>query len=37
MEVALSVNFSELQYVNVVYNKFANEQAGVEAQQKKDE
>jgi rod shape-determining protein MreC len=37
MEVALSVNFSELQYVNVVYNKFANEQAGLEAQQKKDE
>ncbi len=37
MEVALSVDFSKLQYVEVVDNKFAHEQAGVEAQQKKDE
>jgi rod shape-determining protein MreC len=37
MEVALSVNFSKLQYVNVVNNKFAIEQAKLEAQQKKDE
>jgi len=37
MEVALSVDFSDLQYVNVVINKFAQEQAGLEAQRKKDE
>ncbi|MGZ3871666.1 MAG: rod shape-determining protein MreC [Mucilaginibacter sp.] len=37
MEVALAVDFSKLQYVNVVENKFATEQAGLEAQQKKDE
>jgi rod shape-determining protein MreC len=37
MEVALSVDFSKLQYVNVVINKFAQEQAGLEAQKKKDE
>jgi len=37
MEVALSVDFSKLQYVNVVDNKFAKEQEGLEAQQKKDE
>lgn len=37
MEVALAVDFSKLQYVDVVDNKFANEQAGLEAQQKKDE
>jgi len=37
MEVALSVDFNRLQYVNVVTNKFAKEQAGLEAQQKKDE
>jgi rod shape-determining protein MreC len=37
MEVALAVDFSKLQYVNVVDNKFAKEQAGLEAQQKKDE
>jgi rod shape-determining protein MreC len=37
MEVALSVDFSKLQYVNVVNNKYALEQAGLEAQQKKDE
>jgi rod shape-determining protein MreC len=37
MEVALAVDFSKLQYVDVVDNKFANEQSGLEAQQKKDE
>jgi len=37
MEVALSVDFSKLHYVDVVVNKFAKEQAGLEAQQKKDE
>ena len=37
MEVALSVDFSRLQYVDVVVNKFATEQTGLEAQQKKDE
>lgn len=37
MEVGLSVNFSRLQYVNVVNNKFALEQAKLEAQEKKDE
>jgi rod shape-determining protein MreC len=37
MEVGLSVDFSRLQYVNVVHNKFALEQAGLEAQRKKDE
>jgi len=37
MEVALSVNFSKLQYVDVVVNKLAQEQAGLEAQEKKDE
>ena len=37
MEVALSVDFSKLQYVDVVVNKLAQEQAGLEAQQKKDE
>ncbi|MES2275090.1 MAG: rod shape-determining protein MreC [Bacteroidota bacterium] len=37
MEVALSVDFSKLQYVNVVTNKFGNEQAKLEALQKKDE
>jgi rod shape-determining protein MreC len=37
MEVAIAVDFSKLQYVDVVDNKFANEQAGLEAQQKKDE
>jgi rod shape-determining protein MreC len=37
MEVALAVDFSKLQYVDVVVNKLANEQAGLEAQQKKDE
>ena len=37
MEVALAVNYSTLQYVYVVDNKFANEQTGLEAQQKKDE
>lgn len=34
MEVKLSVNFSDLQYVNVVDNKFAKEQAALEAQKK---
>jgi rod shape-determining protein MreC len=37
MEVALAVDFSKLEYVNVVENKFAKEQAGLEAQKKKDE
>lgn len=37
MEVALAVDFSKLQYVNVVIDKFADEQAGLEAQEKKDE
>ncbi|GAB3911642.1 rod shape-determining protein MreC [Mucilaginibacter boryungensis] len=37
MEVGLSVDFSRLQYVNVVNNKFALEQATLEAQRKKDE
>lgn len=37
MEVTLAVDFSKLQYVDVVINKFAEEQAGLEAQQKKDE
>jgi rod shape-determining protein MreC len=37
MELTLSVDFSKLQYVNVVDNKFAKEQEGLEAQQKKDE
>ncbi|MDO3642621.1 MAG: rod shape-determining protein MreC [Mucilaginibacter sp.] len=37
MEVALAVDFSKLQYVDVVENKFGQEQEGVEAQQKKDE
>jgi len=37
MELTLAVDFSKLQYVNVVDNKFAKEQEGLEAQQKKDE
>lgn len=37
MEVALSVDFSKLQYVYVIINRFAQEQAGLEAQEKKDE
>jgi rod shape-determining protein MreC len=37
MEVKLAVDYGKLQYVNVVVNKFAEEQAGLEAQQKKDE
>lgn len=37
MEIALSVDFNKLQYVNVVINKFAKEQAGLEAGQKKNE
>jgi rod shape-determining protein MreC len=37
MEVRLAVDFSKLQYVDVVINKFAVEQAGLEAQEKKDE
>jgi rod shape-determining protein MreC len=37
MEVTFDVDFGKLQYVDVVDNKFAKEQAGVEAQQKKDE
>ncbi len=34
MEVKLSVEFGDLQYVNVVNNKFAQEQAALEAQKK---
>jgi|SRR6185312_11433004 len=34
MEVALSVDFSKLQYVDVVVNKLAKEQGGLEAQEK---
>ncbi|MBD1393158.1 rod shape-determining protein MreC [Mucilaginibacter glaciei] len=37
MEVALAVDFSKLQYVYVIVNRFAQEQAGLEAQEKKDE
>lgn len=37
MEVKLAVDYGKLQYVDVVVNKFAEEQAGLEAQQKKDE
>ncbi|MDB5129019.1 rod shape-determining protein MreC [Mucilaginibacter sp.] len=37
MEVALAVDFSKLEYVYVVINRFAPEQAGLEAQEKKDE
>ena len=37
MDVTFSVDFSKLQYVNVVDNKFALEQAGLEAQEKKNE
>jgi rod shape-determining protein MreC len=35
MEVALAVDFSKLEYVYVVVNKFALEQTGLEAQEKK--
>ncbi|HVS90659.1 MAG TPA: rod shape-determining protein MreC [Mucilaginibacter sp.] len=37
MEVRLAVDFSKLQYVDVIVNKLAQEQAGLEAQEKKDE
>lgn len=37
MDVALAVNFSKLEYVYVVKNKFALEQTGLEAQVKQDE
>lgn len=37
MDVALAVDFTKLQYVYVIVNKFAAEQTGLEAQQKKDE
>ncbi|MBS1526982.1 MAG: rod shape-determining protein MreC, partial [Bacteroidetes bacterium] len=37
MEVRLAVDFSKLQYVDVIVNKLAEEQAGLEAQEKKDE
>ncbi len=37
MEVRLAVDFSKLQYVDIVVNKLAQEQAGLEARQKKDE
>jgi len=35
MEVALAVDFSKLEYVYVVVNKFALEQTTLEAQEKK--
>jgi rod shape-determining protein MreC len=37
MEVTLAVDFGKLDYVYVITNKFAQEQAGLEARQKKDE
>lgn len=37
LEVKFSVNFSQLQYVDVVVNKMALEQTGLEAQEKKNE
>ena len=37
LEVALAVDFSKLEYVYVINNRFAKEQAGLEAQEKKDE
>ena len=37
MEVNLSVDFSKLEYVNVVDNKFGKEQEALEGQKKKDE
>ena len=37
MEVKLAVDFGRLQYVDVVVNKLAQEQSGLEAQEKKDE
>jgi rod shape-determining protein MreC len=37
LELSLSVDFGKLQYVYVVTNKFAQEQTGLEALQKKDE
>jgi rod shape-determining protein MreC len=37
MDVKLSVDFSKLQYVTVIYNKLALEQTGLEALEKKDE
>lgn len=37
MEVTFSVDFTKLQYVDVVDYKFSQEQAGLEAQQKKDD
>jgi len=37
MEVTLSVDFSKLEYVNVVDNKFGKEQEALEGQKKKDE
>ena len=37
MEVAFSVDFSKLEYVYVVNNKLATEQAGLEVREKKDE
>lgn len=37
MEITFAVDFSKLEYVYVVNNKLATEQAGLEAQEKKDE
>jgi len=37
MEVNFSVDYGKLQYVNVIDNKFEQEQQGLEAQQKKDD
>jgi rod shape-determining protein MreC len=37
MDITFSVDFGKLQYVDVVINKFAEEQRGLEAQQKKND
>jgi len=37
LEVKFTVDFSKLQYVNVVVNKMALEQTGLEAQEKKND
>jgi len=37
MEITFAVDYSKLQYVDVVDYKYAKEQEGLEAQQKKDD
>ncbi|QHS54028.1 rod shape-determining protein MreC [Mucilaginibacter sp. 14171R-50] len=37
MEITFATDFSKLEYVYVIINKFAKEQAGLEAREKKDE